>query len=78
LARHSQERFVESVSSAAGTSVEELQERTAEAGGFADIILAAASRVGERGDSEYVDILAQLVAATLVDSAKIHAHSIPS
>lgn len=65
-----QERFAQSVSNATGKTFEELQEQIAQADGLTDILLTAAKRAGERGNTEYADTLARLVAAALIDCAK--------
>lgn len=66
-----QEQFAQSVSNATGKTLDELQGQIAQGDGLTDILLTAAKRAGERGDIGYTDTLARLVAAALIDPAKI-------
>jgi len=66
-----QERFAQSVANATGRTFEELQEQIEAADGLTDVLLIAAKRAGERGDAEYTDTLARLVAAAFIDCARI-------
>lgn len=62
--------FVESVANLAAESPESLGERIAAGDRIADLFSTALPRAVERGDQEYVDVLAGLVAAGLIDDAK--------
>lgn len=66
-----QERFVQSVVEATRIAFQELQERIDSADGLTDVAITAARRAGERGNTEYIDTLARLVAAAFLDSARI-------
>jgi len=65
------DRFVDTLSQSSGMSRAELQERLKQADEMTDLVVTAATRVNEKGDRTYSDVLARLVAAALIDEARI-------
>jgi len=64
-------RFKEAILRASHLSEGDLHEVIQEADSKADLLTVTASRVNDRGDRQYSDLLARLVAAALVDDSKI-------
>jgi hypothetical protein len=62
--------FFQSVADRIDATPEELAERVAAGDKEADLINVALSRVAQRGDGQYIDVLTALVAAALTDDAK--------
>jgi len=65
------EQFANTVATSAGMSINDLEARALEADGVVDVLATAAERAQQRGDPEYRDTLAGLVAAALIDPARL-------
>jgi hypothetical protein len=63
--------FLDAIVELVGISRTELEARALDGDQFTDLIGIAGGRASERGDPEYRDILAGLVAAALLDDARI-------
>jgi hypothetical protein len=65
--------FIESTADAAGVDIPTVSAQVVSSGQLFDLFQQAAHRATERGDEFYHDILSRLVAAALLDDAKIDA-----
>jgi len=63
--------FVERAAMAAGVDIPTLSTHATRQGQLSDVFMIAAHRAGERGDEYYQDVLSGLVAAALLDDARI-------
>jgi len=65
------DRFFDGVADASGLTHEELEDRISQGDEITDLVITAGQRAAEKGNHAYSDLLARLVAAALIDDAKV-------
>lgn len=65
------QRLAETLTTASGMTLDEIRSRVDQGDEVAELIETTAGRATENGNREYSDLLARLVAAALIDDAKI-------